>query len=122
MDYLTGVYPSFTQQDWIKKVYPNLKQEDMPTLECIQEAGEILYIVGELSIFAHVKYEDNKVLIEIGQDKQPYGLFNGKEDWSKLFNYSKLTLQFCKSNSLQTKMKVLNLISQFVGKAFKVVS
>ena len=42
---VVGVYPSFTQQDWIKKVYPNLRPDDMPTHECIQEAGEILYIV-----------------------------------------------------------------------------
>ncbi|XP_078342854.1 bifunctional arginine demethylase and lysyl-hydroxylase PSR-like [Oculina patagonica] len=38
-----GVWPSFSQLDWINKVYPNLPPEDKP-MECVQEAGEILYL------------------------------------------------------------------------------
>ncbi|KAJ7331204.1 hypothetical protein OS493_019985 [Desmophyllum pertusum] len=38
-----GVWPSFSQLDWINKVYPNLPLKDKP-LECVQEEGEILYL------------------------------------------------------------------------------
>ncbi|KAL4226395.1 hypothetical protein ACF0H5_014378 [Mactra antiquata] len=38
-----GVYPGFTQQEWYRRIYPLVKPEDK-MLECIQEAGEILYL------------------------------------------------------------------------------
>lgn len=41
----SGVWPSFSQLDWINKVYPDLQPKDKP-LECIQEEGEILYLVS----------------------------------------------------------------------------
>ena len=46
---ISGVWPSFSQLDWINKVYPNLRQEDKP-LECVQEAGEILYLVSQREV------------------------------------------------------------------------
>lgn len=38
-----GVYPGFTQIEWYNKIYPSLSEEDAP-MECVQEAGEILYL------------------------------------------------------------------------------
>ncbi|KAK3101813.1 hypothetical protein FSP39_006556 [Pinctada imbricata] len=38
-----GVYPGFTQIEWYDIVYPNLAEDDQP-MECIQQAGEILYL------------------------------------------------------------------------------
>ncbi|XP_052781456.1 uncharacterized protein LOC128218004 isoform X2 [Mya arenaria] len=38
-----GVYPGFTQREWFDKLYPQLQDKDKP-LECVQEAGEILYL------------------------------------------------------------------------------
>ncbi|CAH3170165.1 unnamed protein product, partial [Porites lobata] len=38
-----GVWPSFSQLDWINKVYPNPSPKDKP-VECIQEEGDILYL------------------------------------------------------------------------------
>ncbi|XP_033745001.1 uncharacterized protein LOC117330673 isoform X2 [Pecten maximus] len=38
-----GVYPGFTQGEWYKKLYPHLDDAHKPQ-ECIQEAGEILYL------------------------------------------------------------------------------
>ncbi|XP_069142317.1 LOW QUALITY PROTEIN: uncharacterized protein [Argopecten irradians] len=38
-----GVYPGFTQGEWYKKLYPHLDEAHKP-MECIQEAGEILYL------------------------------------------------------------------------------
>ncbi|XP_048739437.2 uncharacterized protein LOC125653829 isoform X2 [Ostrea edulis] len=38
-----GVYPGFTQIEWYEKIYPTLSGEDVP-MECVQEAGEILYL------------------------------------------------------------------------------
>ena len=46
---ILGVWPSFSQLDWINKVYPNLPPEDKP-LECVQEEGEILYLVSPVEI------------------------------------------------------------------------
>lgn len=42
---LTGVYPGFTQMEWYSKVYPSLTEDNAP-MECVQEAGEILYLVN----------------------------------------------------------------------------
>lgn len=39
-----GVYPGYTQTEWMENVYPHLAEADKP-LECIQEQGEILYLV-----------------------------------------------------------------------------
>ena len=39
-----GVYPGFTQMEWYNKIYPSLSEADSP-MECVQEAGEILYLV-----------------------------------------------------------------------------
>lgn len=41
----TGVYPGFTQREWFLKIYPFLTDADKP-IECIQEPGEILYLVN----------------------------------------------------------------------------
>jgi tetratricopeptide (TPR) repeat protein len=38
-----GVWPGFSQLDWLKLIYPTLKEKDKP-IECVQEAGEILYL------------------------------------------------------------------------------
>lgn len=38
-----GVYPGFTQMEWYSKVYPSLTEDHAP-MECVQEAGEILYL------------------------------------------------------------------------------
>ncbi|XP_070559807.1 uncharacterized protein [Ptychodera flava] len=38
-----GVWPGYSSLDWFKNVYPLLDEDDKP-LECVQEAGEILYI------------------------------------------------------------------------------
>ncbi|XP_060593722.1 uncharacterized protein LOC132748180 isoform X2 [Ruditapes philippinarum] len=38
-----GVYPGYTQIEWYKEIYPQLSPEEKP-LECIQKAGEILYL------------------------------------------------------------------------------
>jgi len=38
-----GVWPGYSQVDWINQIYPNLSDEDKP-IECIQEPGEILYV------------------------------------------------------------------------------
>ncbi|XP_022287534.2 uncharacterized protein LOC111100176 isoform X2 [Crassostrea virginica] len=38
-----GVYPGFTQMEWYNKIYPSLSEADSP-MECVQEAGEILYL------------------------------------------------------------------------------
>ena len=38
-----GVWPGFSQLEWFRKVYPQLDDAKLP-LECIQEAGEILYL------------------------------------------------------------------------------
>ncbi|KAL5013196.1 hypothetical protein ScPMuIL_007466 [Solemya velum] len=38
-----GIYPGFTQTEWHQKVYPNLTDDKKP-LECIQRAGELLYL------------------------------------------------------------------------------
>ncbi|XP_061178984.1 uncharacterized protein LOC133187578 [Saccostrea echinata] len=38
-----GVYPGFTQMEWYDKIYPSLSGDDLP-MECVQEAGEILYL------------------------------------------------------------------------------
>ncbi|XP_060070677.1 uncharacterized protein LOC132550604 [Ylistrum balloti] len=38
-----GVYPGFTQNEWYKKLYPYLDDALKPQ-ECVQEAGEILYL------------------------------------------------------------------------------
>jgi hypothetical protein len=43
------VYPGFTQIEWYDKIYPTLSGEDIP-MECVQEAGEILYLVGETTV------------------------------------------------------------------------
>ena len=43
--FFLGVCPSFSQLDWINKVYPNPSPKDKP-VECIQEEGEILYLVS----------------------------------------------------------------------------
>lgn len=48
---LSGVYPGYTQREWIEKIYPDLPEGDRP-LECIQEAGEILYLVC-FTLFHH---------------------------------------------------------------------
>lgn len=42
---ITGVYPGFTQMEWYSKIYPSLN-EDVAPMECVQEAGEILYLVN----------------------------------------------------------------------------
>jgi hypothetical protein len=39
-----GVYPGFTQIEWFEKVYPLLAESEKPQ-ECVQKAGEILYLV-----------------------------------------------------------------------------
>ena len=38
-----GVWPGYSQMDWLKAVYPTLEDNDKP-IECVQEAGEILYL------------------------------------------------------------------------------
>lgn len=38
-----GVWPGYSQLDWFKLVYPTLQDDDKP-IECVQEAGEILYL------------------------------------------------------------------------------
>ncbi|XP_062503097.1 uncharacterized protein LOC134180041 [Corticium candelabrum] len=38
-----GVWPGYSQIDWLKNIYPTLEGDDKP-LECVQEAGEILYL------------------------------------------------------------------------------
>ncbi|CAG2218394.1 unnamed protein product [Mytilus edulis] len=38
-----GVYPGFTQIEWFEKVYPLLPESEKP-IECVQKAGEILYL------------------------------------------------------------------------------
>ncbi|XP_063437147.1 bifunctional arginine demethylase and lysyl-hydroxylase psr-1-like isoform X1 [Mytilus trossulus] len=38
-----GVYPGFTQIEWFEKVYPFLPESEKP-IECVQKAGEILYL------------------------------------------------------------------------------
>ena len=38
------MYPGYTQLEWYEKIYPQLSPDDKP-LECIQKAGEILYLV-----------------------------------------------------------------------------
>ena len=50
----SGVWPSFSQLDWINKIYPNLQPQDKP-LECVQEEGEILYLVSIMGrkVFDH---------------------------------------------------------------------
>lgn len=42
-----GLY-TYTPMDWLEYVYPKLKPADKP-LECIQNAGEIFYVVGMLT-------------------------------------------------------------------------
>lgn len=41
----TGVYPGFTQIEWYNHLYPLLDDAHKP-MECVQEAGEILYLVN----------------------------------------------------------------------------
>ena len=41
---ISGVYPGFTQIEWYEKVYPYLSGSQLP-MECVQKAGEILYLV-----------------------------------------------------------------------------
>lgn len=43
--YFSGVYPGFTQLEWYNMIYPNLTPRQKP-LECVQEAGEIIYLVS----------------------------------------------------------------------------
>ncbi|KAL5013202.1 hypothetical protein ScPMuIL_007472 [Solemya velum] len=38
-----GVPAGYSQKDWIRKIYPTLSDDEKP-LECIQEAGDILYL------------------------------------------------------------------------------
>lgn len=45
---LEGVPAGYSQKDWIRKIYPTLSDDEKP-LECIQEAGDILYLVSYLS-------------------------------------------------------------------------
>ena len=41
---ITGVYPGFTTLEWFNKLLPSLTVSEKPLL-CIQEPGEILYVV-----------------------------------------------------------------------------
>ncbi|XP_041347741.1 uncharacterized protein LOC121367556 isoform X2 [Gigantopelta aegis] len=38
-----GVYPGYSQLDWFSKVYPVLSETQKP-VECVQQAGEIIYL------------------------------------------------------------------------------
>ena len=41
-----GVFTGYTMLEWYNTIYPKLKANTDKPLECIQEAGEILYLVG----------------------------------------------------------------------------
>ncbi|KAJ8301623.1 hypothetical protein KUTeg_020610 [Tegillarca granosa] len=125
-----GVYPGYTQNEWFDQVYPHLNETTKP-IECVQEAGEILYLpegmyhgtvnlgdtvaIGIQKKLAQTKeeqlfYEDLDVMRKIGRSDP------SSDEYKSLKNRRKeiyLNLLELLPGNSEVKMKIGELYSNY---------